>query len=317
MKDKIWAYLMHLGDNMWADPGSTFKIAPYCPELTTDDKVWKDTIDFLPSQGFNTVLIDIGDAVQYETHPEISIKGAWSKEKLKAEIERMRSMGLTPIPKLNFSASHDAWLGEYSRMLSTSVYYRVCKDLILEIVELFDNPEYFHLGMDEEDSKNMKSLSYCVVRQKELWWNDLYFFFDVCNRVGVQPWIWSDYCWKNKDEFIKKMPRSVLQSNFWYNVLHKLPDGTYDKVQGQTYCVLEEAGFEQIPCVSFCEGYSLNAQETMELGKEAIAPERLKGFMTAPWRNPRPLDKYTLLDDAYRFAEARKIVYPESNIKRK
>ena len=147
MKQKMWAYLMHLSDNMWGDPGSMIKIAPYQPELTTDDKIWKDTIDFLPTQGFNTVLIDIGDAIQYETHPEISVKGAWSKDKLKAELNRMRAMGLTPLPKLNFSAGHDAWLGEYSRMLSTSTYYQVCKDLILEVAEVFGNPEYFHLGI--------------------------------------------------------------------------------------------------------------------------------------------------------------------------
>ena len=311
MKQKMWAYLMHLSDNMWGDPGSTIKIAPYQPELTTDDKIWKDTIDFLPTQGFNTVLIDIGDAIQYETHPEISVKGAWSKDKLKAELNRMRAMGLTPLPKLNFSAGHDAWLGEYSRMLSTSTYYQVCKDLILEVAEVFGNPEYFHLGMDEEDPKNQGGLAFCCVRQKDLWWHDLYYLFDVCEKAGTRPWVWSDYCWHNKDIFLEKMPKCALQSNFWYNRIKKLEDGTYKEIQGQTYCVLEEAGYDQVPCVSFFEGYSPNAQETMELGKEVIALERLKGFMTAPWHNPRPIAKYTLLDDAYRFAEAKKIVYPE------
>ncbi|MBQ1229154.1 MAG: uracil permease, partial [Firmicutes bacterium] len=40
------------------------------------------------------------------------------------------AMGITIIPKLNFSTNHDVWLGEYSRMVSTSIYYGVCRDLI-------------------------------------------------------------------------------------------------------------------------------------------------------------------------------------------
>lgn len=312
MKEKMWAYLMHLGDNMWGDPGSTLKFARYESELQTDDKVWKDTIDFLPSQGINTVLIDIGDAIQYETHPEISVKGAWSKDKLKAELDRMRAMGLTPLPKLNFSAGHDAWLGEYSRMLSTTPYYQVCKDLILEVAELFGNPEYFHLGMDEEDPKNQGALAFCCIRQHDLWWHDLYYLFDVCDKAGVRPWVWSDYSWHKPEKFIEKMPKSALQSNFWYNTIRKKSDGvTYREPMYDAYRILAEAGYDQVPCVSFFEGYSLNAEETMRLGKEEIASDNLVGYMTAPWRNPLPINKYSLLDDAYRFGQAKKKEYPE------
>lgn len=96
----------------------------------------------------------------------------------------MRSLGLTPIPKLNFSTGHDAWLKEYSRMVSTPVYYQVCEDLIKEVAEAFDYPEYFHLGLDEEDAKNQRRLSYCCIRQGDLWWHDAYFFFDICEKRG-------------------------------------------------------------------------------------------------------------------------------------
>ena len=311
MKEKMWAYLMHLGDNMWGDPGSTLKIAPYQPELTVDEKVWKDTIDFLPTQGINTVLIDIGDAIQYERHPEISIKGAWSKDKLKTELDRMRSMGLTPLPKLNFSAAHDAWLGDYGRMLCTPIYYQVCKDCIEEVVELFENPEYLHLGMDEELANFQEIMALSCIRNGELWWHDLYYLIDVCEKAGTRPWVWADKAWYEPEKFAEKMPKSVLQSNFWYNHFEKLEDGTYSKKQANAYCFLNEKGYDQVPCVSFFEGYPFNALETMELGKEQISEEHLVGYMTAPWHNPRAIAKYSLLDDAYRFGEAKKIVYPE------
>ena len=46
-KKMMWAYLMHLADNMWADPGSTSLGAQYYPELQVDDPefdAWCDRV---------------------------------------------------------------------------------------------------------------------------------------------------------------------------------------------------------------------------------------------------------------------------------
>jgi len=310
MKEKMWAYLMHLSDNMWCDAEAIDPITPYCPELATDEDVWRQVIDYLPTQGFNTVVIDVGDAVQYESHPEIAIPGAWSKDKLKKELDRMRAMGLTPLPKLNFSAGHDAWLGVYSHMVSTPQYYEVCKDVITEVSELFGNPEYFHLGMDEEKVENQTHFGYICVRQGDLWWRDLYRLFDTCEKVGTRPWVWADFCWHEKEIYLKKMPKSVLQSNWWYDRIRKNPDGTYAKVQYDTYRILEEAGYDQVPCSSTCTGCDSNAMQTMQLGIDTIAPERLKGYMTAPWCNPKADCELRLMNDAKRFGTAKRTLYP-------
>ena len=310
MAKKMWAYMIMLSTNMWGDQGSTWTYAPYASELITDDEVWKQVIDFLPSQGFNTVLIDVGDGMEYETHPEISIKGAWPKEKLKKQLDYMRSLGLTPIPKLNFSTGHDTWMKEYSRMVSTPKYYQVCEDLIKEVAEVFGYPEYFHLGMDEETAGNQTPLSYCCVRQKDLWWHDAYFLFDICEKVGARPWVWADPCWYNPDTYLKKMPKSVLQSNWAYSPVKKNPDGTYQKTSYQTYCILDEAGFDQVPTSSTWTCW-YNSLETMQLSREHIAPERLVGHMTASWLYTQPFARYALLHDALQFGNAKKEVYPE------
>ena len=68
--EKIYSYLIHLSDNMWCQPSLRLPGDPdrqVC--LNCDDKVWRTVIDFLPSQGYNAVVIDVGDGVQYETHP--------------------------------------------------------------------------------------------------------------------------------------------------------------------------------------------------------------------------------------------------------
>ena len=227
-KEMMWAYLLHLGDNMWGDPAIDVESTKKFPELLTDDHVWRQVVDFLPAQGFNTVLVDIGDGMEYERHPEISVKGAWSKDRLKNELDYMRSIGLTHIPKLNFSAAHDSWLGEYSRMLSTSIYYQVVKDLIEEVAEVFGSPEFFHLGMDEESADIQRGLTFVCARQQELLWHDMFFMFDVCDKIGVKPWVFADLCGNEKYQksWLERMPKSVLQSNWVYSYIKKDVNGT-------------------------------------------------------------------------------------------
>ncbi len=58
-------------------------------------------------------------------------------EKLRAELNRLRGMGLEPIPKLNFSTTHNGWLKYYRRMLSTPTYYKVCEDVLRDAYKIF------------------------------------------------------------------------------------------------------------------------------------------------------------------------------------
>ena len=92
----------------------------------------------MAATGINMVVIDLGDGIEYESHPEIAVKNAW-KPKSKNRAGKMRKLGIEPIPKLNFATTHDIWLKDYSRMVSTDIYYNVCKDLIEEVSLLFIN----------------------------------------------------------------------------------------------------------------------------------------------------------------------------------
>ena len=91
-----------------------------------DEALWNDAISAMAKAKVNTVVIDLG--------------GAWTPHRLKSELSKIRTMGIQPIPKLNFSAGHDTWMKEYSRMVSTDTYYRVCADLIREVSVRFLQP---------------------------------------------------------------------------------------------------------------------------------------------------------------------------------
>lgn len=298
--DMIWANLLHLSYNMWEDNQpekykddnyvcTTCQEARewahvYRPNLTFDEEVWNTLLKSMVAAGMNMVVIDLGDAVIYESHPELAVKNAWTTTKLKAELKKIRALGLEPIPKLNFATTHDVWMGEYSRMVSTPKYYDVCRNLIEEVIDLFDKPRYFHLGMDEEIASYQRKFDYVVLRQNDLWWKDLYFLVEEVEKKNVRAWVWSDYAWHQPDVFFKKMPKTVLQSNWYYersfdtNSLEGLL-----KTYVELYQKLEEQGFDQVPTGSN-HSNETNMEGTVEHCRKLIDPSRLYGFMTAPWR---------------------------------
>lgn len=316
--DMMWAYMLQLNHNLGLPFGEKLPDSMCFTENQTDEAVWRQMIDFLALHGFNTVVIDVGDSMEYEKHPEISIKGAWSKDKLKKELEYIRSRGMTPIPKLDFSANNHTWLGEYSRMIATPPYYQVCEDLITEVAEVFGYPKYFHLGMQIETSEFQQNREYLSMRQHDLWWDDLYFLIGVCDKVGCQPWIWSHWLWSDlsanvgmTDEYLKRMPRSVLQSNGWYLPIQKDRYGECINDPFQAYFRMEEAGFEQVPTCSACNGYQNIADITVGELKDKIAPERLKGYMAVPFRKTAQGYQYRLMNEAVKLSMARNKFYPK------
>ncbi len=299
-RDMIWADLIHLSYNMWEDTvplkyrDENYQCTTcqevrewahgYRPVLTFDEATWNTLLNDMASAGINMVVLDLGDGIQYESHPEIAVKNAWTPKKLRSELAKMRKLELEPIPKLNFATTHDVWLKDYARMVSTDIYYGVCRDLIEEVSHLFDRPRFFHIGMDEERAAYQKNRNIAIIRQKDLWWGDLYFYIGEVEKNGVRPWVWSDYGWHKPDVFFKKMPKSVLQSNWYYGANFDLntlkePAKTYVKF----YNDLEAKGYDQLPTGSN-HSVPTNFESTVAYCKQVIDPSRLYGFMTAPWR---------------------------------
>ena len=105
------AVFLPWGRNMWGEAlpkGGTFlKKGRLCSDrLRFDEAKWRQLVDHALLRRMNTLVIDVGEFPVYPSHPELAVKGSWSPEKMKAELARLRSLGLEPIPKLNFSACH-------------------------------------------------------------------------------------------------------------------------------------------------------------------------------------------------------------------
>jgi len=296
MTDFRWTYLAHLGYNMWREPredalgihnrskaSSEFSFG--ADKLRFCDEYWHKLTQQLKEAGCNCILLDVGEGVKFESHPELAVEGSWSKEKLDSELSRLKGMGFEVIPKLNFSAGHDLWLGEYSRMLSTSIYYRVADDVIRETAELFGNPALFHLGMDEETYSHQDCHNYIVIRQGEQWWYDFNKLLDSTRKTGSRPWIWSDYGWRYEEEFFQNMPLDVLQSNWYYDGFEPIPDR--DLIFYTFFDKLDRHGYDQIPTGSIW-GRKGNFPMLVAYGDAHISREHLLGYMQTVWKPTLP-----------------------------
>ena len=302
--EEIKSVLLHLGRNMWGwTPPDDMKVAakgfkPLATTLECREDLWRAATARAAEKGLNMVVIDLGEAVSYPSHPELGVKGAWSADKMKAEVARLKSLGLEAIPKLNFSTTHNGWLGDYSHMLATRKYYQVCEDVIHDVAQIFGTPRFFHIGFDEETTSHQehseRNLA-VVVRKGELWWHDFLHIVRTSEKEGMRPWNWADYGWHH-EEYFTKCPKSVLQGSWYYDEA----DGDFsldDKVNSDAFrlrelLTLEKHGFDQVPCGTNWVGWKRkrngkNADDVIgkliKFGRDRISPQHLKGFMMAPW----------------------------------
>ena len=297
MKEKIKAFMMYLGENQWDDSPirKNSRGSGYLSRLTTEKHTWREISEKAVEYGFNTVFIPTVDGLKYKSHPEIAVPGAWEVEELKEELKWMRSIGLTPIPELNFSTAHDIWLGEYSRMVSTPIYYEVVRDLIHEVIDIFDKPELFLMDQDEEGELIQRRMDFVCYRQYDLLWHDIKFIQDCIREKGVRPWMYVDLYANHPEEFLQHIKKDVVISPWYYehfyeDVETKLPQPdddpeNYDNflwAKIKSYTELPALGYDIIPVASNCyRDFSID--HTIRYMKEKIPQDKLIGYGLAPW----------------------------------
>ncbi len=303
MQKKMMSMLVHLGHGTH-NVGKT--------TLIWDDTLWDYILEEAPKAGINTIVLDVNDGVRYHSRPEIGLDDAWSQTKLKYELDRIRKAGMTPIPKVNFSCAHSLWQGVYRRMTSTTEYYKFANDIIKEIYEIFDGPEYIHIGMDEESLQYVKQFDYVVCRQGDLYWHDLRFLVDCVKATGATPWIWHSCLFDHPEEFKKHFgPKEILISPYHYNALYRehwtpitqrseylvyYNEGEYAKmgiefVEQDPFLVnfmnvaipLMKEGYMYAPCASVFNRCDWNHYDLLHYFKENAPDDQIVGYMTAPW----------------------------------
>ena len=300
----IWGIMQHLGYNMWRDE-------PYWPDpkrwkwsnfvhdhVICDDKSWALRMGMVckPDCKVNLLIIDVGEGVVYPSHPEIAIKGSWSPEKLNAEVKKLKSAGLTVVPKLNFSTCHDFWLGDYARMVTSPTYYKVVREIIDDTVEIFEKPPYFHIGMDEEDWLHCSSNSYCVYRSPAKKYEDIAFYMKCLERHGARAMIFAgSYDPKESARHSTKDALHMVGTNNEIgpdeSMCTEKQLATLGRLRGYADAGLDMVVDGSVYCGTALEeqGAKINVRglpRMVKWAKDNLDPARVKGFCMLPWTTP-------------------------------
>lgn len=330
MKEKIWALTVHMTQN-W-DP--LLEKAPF----TFTDDVWDEVLEAAVDTGINTVIFDLLDGIEYGSHPEIAVPGAWSRKRMRDEIKRLKSFGITAIPRLNFSAAHCLWLGEYMKMISSKTYYTVCRDLILEVGELFDNPPYISIVMDEEDADHIVKDRINIIRNGKALWHDLRFLLDCVYEAGAKAILSHDLLFANAEEFSKNVSKEEVVVMPWYYSAYK-PEHykpiagdaimmnyyAQDKYKDMNIQYLEDDpwnvnfrnkvipcakyGYQYLPTISFVNRQAYCFEDSIDFYKENLNQEQLEGFVVSVFHTMTPDYKELFLKNLELMKEAKKLYH--------
>ena len=311
---KMRSALLHLGMSMWGgylapgekrDPNLRYG-RQACP---TEQELWLEVTALMQKRKYNHVIIDLGGGVEFPSHPELTIPGARTPQQVRDEVARLAGMGIEAVPKLNFSACHDAWLGPYERMLSTPKYYKVVEDVIADACEMFGHPRHVHIGLDEEDGVHGAKDPIMVVRCGELWWHDFNFYLRTLERHGAQAIMFTGPRGRDPEEFDKRVPKSVIMNAGIYGSFESKEEliakfakryatGSLKAKARRPFVFRELAdhGFSILTCVSNWAnafGDEANAATTNDKSiscvQKYIASEvpdaQIAGGCVAPWRS--------------------------------
>ncbi len=182
--------------------------------------------------GYNAILWEVENEVQWKTCPECVSPDAFSKQTFRDILKYSRELGLEPIPLLQ-TIGHAEYvlscekyitlredLNRYDCYCTSNPDVRkFLKDWIREYLELFGNIRYFHLGGDEAYA--FGTCPVCAQRAKEIGENHLYaeYMTDIAQPLlenGIRPSIWCDMILKNPEE-INAIPKDfvIWDWNYW------------------------------------------------------------------------------------------------------
>ena len=120
---------------------------------------WRAVAKRLSSEGYNAAVIDVADGFAYPSHPELAAKGACDAKTFRAEIGRLRDLGLEPIPRLDFSAGRCAWIG---KDVGSAECRALCVQLIEDVRTVFGRARFFQIAADGWTPDGRKALSDAV-----------------------------------------------------------------------------------------------------------------------------------------------------------
>lgn len=169
---------------------------------------------------FNYLVLEFWGVYPFKALPEFCYaEHATSAREVRRLVKLGKDLGLTMIPQFNMFGHASAARGSAAKhclldfhpefaplfepsgwcwCLSNPETRNVLTGMIEELLDVFDNPPYIHLGCDEAD--NADTCPLCrKADYKKLLINHFRYFGDLVKKRGTRPMIWHDMLIRNAD----------------------------------------------------------------------------------------------------------------------
>lgn len=193
----------------------------------------KDWLTELAGQGYNTIVWELEDSIEWETVPEARQPDALTKDEFREVLAHARGLGLENIPLLQT-------LGHAEYVLQNEKYYHLrahpddttqydpfhpeiiplLHAWIAEYLELFGDVRYFHIGADEarqldfvqQSDRNTQGLSVSQIFMRHI--NSV---SEPLIERDITPIIWADMVLHHHGA-IDELSRDVMLFDWMYDI---------------------------------------------------------------------------------------------------
>lgn len=305
------AISFRIGSNMFDKPDALYtrdiEDGAYHEKVYFEKDAFHKMTEEAKSFGFDTLVLELAEGIMYESHPELAIEGSMPRDEFKAELDRLKGMGFGLIPLVDFSPAKNAWMQGLG-YVGTKRYENACEDILREVIELFEKPEYVQLGFEDESFSAQEDNAVINKRHFEKRIADANRLFDICREYGVKPWIWMSEkileSYGGEEEFRAGIPTDVTVTSLAfkrvqeYHIKEKRADKSMMLVKD-----LAEWGYPQIPMASTWLYHAVPNQAFSFYTKHCDG-SKFAGFLCHPCIFSVERKYYWLMNDMYRFNKA-------------
>lgn len=283
-------------------PALTFRGLHLCWFPETPPKRIERLIRLAAYCKFNYAVIEPWGVYRWRSHPEFCWpEAAVSADELRRLVRLGRELGVTLCPQLNVfgHASMSRFVnGKHATLdldpslqpvfepaagwnwcLSNPATRRILTDLMDELMDVFDNPPYFHIGCDEAEKPNCAAC--CAVPYSQLVTDHILAMREVAARRNARVLMWHDMLLDRAEKWEPFYARGTVETAKLLEVLPKdvvICDWFYMEPQKKypTFSYFTKRGYEVVTCPwKESSGTARQGRMARELG--------IKGLLATTW----------------------------------
>lgn len=224
-----------------------------CSRLLEQKRYYFRLLEFMAQWEMNTLMLhfsdDHGFALKLEGFEELSMRNAWTQDKLVAFLDLAASLDIEIIPELE-TFGHTRYITDkpeyqhlYAGKRTQTLRFNAINPLLDETHQLMSRliqgianqfpSEYLHLGCDEVDLTNLCSKQELQV--DEVWSDYVNRMIHLTRRAGKIPMLWADHV-VSSDAIARKLRKDVILVEWRYD----------DPISTDTLPRLRSFGFGEI-----------------------------------------------------------------------